>query len=857
MSLSRLLDDHYSVTEVCPINILSDETLALCREAQIAKASQFNCSQDDFLNKLEPGLYRNLTAQFYSFNTDQAFSHFYDRAEKFHECTGGTIKITDAKDIAVDPILDLGSMAKPGVEMYDGYLMIYSFTSEASSLGLFETLNERIIDKNDLLEYEDIFPKVRSMGEYRKDNKTNIDLLMADGDFFVPLVRIDLLERDKKPLPHTWEDVVELAKFYHGTDLNDDGTADYGICIYPRTGSGFNDAWIPELMYSTWATTDQTTGITQGFMFDEETFEPRIGEGFEHALNIWKELWDVSEDGCISNNFVTGRCAIGYAPPGCWKSVFVNSHEGTGEGGVARRDDTTGEPVWMPKMNDGSYAEPYRLKPFGSLNIINRATGQFEPCAPETCPMGETIPPSSKRIFHFDNGTVFTDRARSLVDSPHVDKLINRVPFYWSGGYGTGIRKSAKPEVKDLMWDFFAYINSPKTSVDDVVLPSWLDEWRKSQLDDTSYEKYEGNGWDKDAWMEHKSVMLWALGMDVNSALTLRLPGVLEYSKGKALPMFENYIDGKITMDEAKEFVRRGWEDITKARGKLKQLEVYRASLGVNGLSEIDLCRLHREEMDRKDDTVCLKYDPKESNSSATILIAVLVPVLFLISAGVFAYIYTERKRQHADLIWKINKDELKFDDPPEIAGRGTFGLVVKAEYRGTVVAVKQVIPPKNWKNRGVFTDYRLLDESSSGVDFKMKDNNAHGSVTAVRKTSMLDRIVDDEELGFSANHADVEASTAIPLYPPNRRATMNSETAGSVLSSTSQNHIGNGSFESSGNVTWKRFFGSRPTGNNYEQLKQDFIVEMRTLSKLRHPCITTVRLLIHAPSDTPQCTMH
>lgn len=42
--------------------------------------------------------------------------------------------------------------------------------------------------------------------------------------------------------------------------------------------------------------------------------------------------------------------------------------------------------------------------------------------------------------------------------------------------------------------------------------------------------------------------------------------------------------------------------------------------------------------------------------------------------------------------------DELKFDDPPSILGRGTFGLVLLAEYRGTQVAVKRVIPPKSWK---------------------------------------------------------------------------------------------------------------------------------------------------------------
>ena len=81
----------------------------------------------------------------------------------------------------------------------------------------------------------------------------------ADGDFFVPVVRIDLLEKEGLALPHTWDDLVELARYFNGTDLNDDGETDddWGFCIYPRTGSGFNDAWIPELMYGTWATTDQ------------------------------------------------------------------------------------------------------------------------------------------------------------------------------------------------------------------------------------------------------------------------------------------------------------------------------------------------------------------------------------------------------------------------------------------------------------------------------------------------------------------------------------------------------------------------------------------------------------------------
>ena len=51
--------------------------------------------------------------------------------------------------------------------------------------------------------------------------------------------------------------------------------------------------------------------------------------------------------------------------------------------------------------------------------------------------------------------------------------------------------------------------------------------------------------------------------------------------------------------------------------------------------------------------------------------------------------------------------------------GRGTFGIVVKAEYRGTSVAVKRVIPPKSdkkgGKNRESIFDFECV--YSSRVD--------------------------------------------------------------------------------------------------------------------------------------------
>mmetsp|Transcript_5419 Transcript_5419/g.7092 ORF Transcript_5419/g.7092 Transcript_5419/m.7092 type:complete len:986 (+) Transcript_5419:173-3130(+) len=636
-------------TQVCPISLLPSEIISSCQEWQESETAQYNCTNDAYLQSFTPGKYAGVSANYLSFNTAQATPHFVARAKLFEACTGGKINFAEAMDIAEDPIKDIGSASAIGSELHDAYLMIYSFTSEASSLGLFETLNDRISETNALLRYEDIFPKVRSMGEYRKDGKTNIDLLMADGDFFVPVVRIDLLERDGLPLPHTWDDLIDIAKRYDGADLNDNGVADgHGFCIYPRTGSGFNDAWIPELMYSTWATTDQTLGIQEGFFFDTETFEPRISKGFERAMNVWKELWPTTADGCTTPAFVNGQCAIGLAPPGCWKGTFVNSDEGgvawrniTGDGkgdGKVLRDDN-GNKLWQPTMKDGSYAEPYRMQPFGSLDVINKDTntqnfGEFVPCNPKTCPKAQRIKASSDLAAD--------DRARVLVDSPHVGKLINRVPFYWSGGYGTAIRKSAEPKAKDLMYDFFLYVNTPITSIDDVVLPSWLDSWRYSQL--SSYTNFKRGGWSFDSWNEHQKVMNWALGSEVNSALTLQLPGVLLYSRDVMLPNFQKFVSNEIGMEAMKENVINGWNDATTTYGKLSQLDNYRAALGLDALSTVQKCRLHREDMDFNDPATC-----KEAEDNSTLVIIVLCSILgAAVLLAVFYFSYKQYKSYKA-----------------------------------------------------------------------------------------------------------------------------------------------------------------------------------------------------------------
>jgi len=508
--------------------------------------SQYNCSLPG-LEDLEPGKYAGVQANYLSFATDISSPNFLPRAKEIEACTGGQIVFSEASSIWDDPVQDLGTRVSRGSELYDGYLMSYSHFPEISDLDLAEHLNERIRRDNDRLKWEDVLPQVKRMGEYRKNGATNIDFLMFDGDFLLPEIRLDLLEKYNLPLPNTWEETVELAKFFHEKDLNGDGEGDFGFCHFPRLGAGKWDAWFPEAFYATWATSDQTQGTSQGFFFDTETMEPRISAGFSRAVSIWKELWMY---GSGTSEFTTGRCAIGFGPPGEYKAGHLN--------GVSRMD-ANGTVVWRPQMKSGEYAEPYRFRPFGSLEVVDRNTGDLVPCTVDLCPKAETVPSWG---HHGDD-----DRASVLPPSPIAGRMINRAPFYWSGGLGTMIRKSAEEAKKELLWDFFLYTNSPATSVFDVPnYASWIDPWRYSQMSPGT--NFLEAGWSQQAHEELKAIQEWATSAEVNGAFNIRLPGIQTYTADIMLDGWTKFIAGAITLDKFVADVDVAWHDVTEERGR-------------------------------------------------------------------------------------------------------------------------------------------------------------------------------------------------------------------------------------------------------------------------------------------------
>ena len=100
----RLLDELSAGTQLCPTNILSDATLNQCKEWQSvntnSNTSQYNCTNDKYLESLQPGQYQGIVASYLSFNTDVAISHFRTRATLFEQCTGGKIQFAEGNDIS-------------------------------------------------------------------------------------------------------------------------------------------------------------------------------------------------------------------------------------------------------------------------------------------------------------------------------------------------------------------------------------------------------------------------------------------------------------------------------------------------------------------------------------------------------------------------------------------------------------------------------------------------------------------------------------------------------------------------------------------------------------------------------------
>ena len=71
----------------------------------------------------------------------------------------------------------------------------------------------------------------------------------------------------------------------------------------------------------------------------------------------------------------------------------------------------------------------------------------------------------------------------------------------------------------------------------------------------------------------------------------------------------------------------------------------------------------------------------------ATLVPSILLPLAALLAAAAAAYHL--RRLGEEEALWRIHGSDLTCPDPPEVLGRGAYGLVVRAQCRGTPVALK------------------------------------------------------------------------------------------------------------------------------------------------------------------------
>ena len=242
----------------------------------------------------------------------------------------------------------------------------------------------------------------------------------------------------------------------------------------------------------------------------------------------------------------------------------------------------------------------------------------------------------------------------------------------------------------------------------------------------------------------------------------------------------------------------------------------------------------------------------------------VTILAVLLFSAAMFCA-YLERRKKAADSLWIVKKSELTYDDPPEVLGRGTFGLVVSAEYRGTKVvcfffssycnnlsqldrfnnnnqAVKRVIPPevpKESKRRSIF-DY----DDDDGSDFGEDEESARPRVTFAMGESSF--------LNFPRRRSSMMSATSSNNRPVSRRR-------GSMASEGSDRRllrgIASGSIRAEPKYgSMNSYGGSEPQLHSY--LHGSFVEEMRVLSRLRHPSIITFMGALVAQNEDPLLVM-
>eukprot|EP00977_Amphora_coffeiformis_P000932 scaffold200_cov173-Amphora_coffeaeformis.AAC.4 len=250
-------------------------------------------------------------------------------------------------------------------------------------------------------------------------------------------------------------------------------------------------------------------------------------------------------------------------------------------------------------------------------------------------------------------------------------------------------------------------------------------------------------------------------------------------------------------------------------------------------------------------------------------IMAVVISIAAVILVTILGVCYVRYRNHKNDEMWQVNIEELTFDDPVEVIGQGSFGVVLLGQYRGTKVALKRALKigakgsrSGTKRRNGSKGGSKVSEQSkgSRGSDRNHADSiglssapssddadpeagvaneeeescvssQVSGSANGASSGNMRSRSSgrDSRSLGFLAQDFGPRSKWAF-LFPWMRNDSYHYRFKEAILGSSGDVSMGK---------TWHAILC--PWFNAQIRAEEEFIVEMRVLSRLRHPCVTTV----------------
>ncbi|MEM6634701.1 MAG: extracellular solute-binding protein [Pseudomonadota bacterium] len=441
-----------------------------------------------------------------------------DRGEEFKAMTGAEVRVAEVPfaELFQKILTDWAT----GTNSIDVGVFASGWGVELVSGGLVENLDP-YIEADDKIDLADIAPYFRDFNQKVQGSTYFITL---DGDFQMLYYRTDVLADAGLEPPNTWEEYLEVAAAIHGKDMNGDGEADFGSCIFKKRNAQSYFA-----VQSMAASRVQSKGTAEGLYFDPATMAPKINNAaWKKAFEIYKATGEFGPPDELNQDIgdtralvVGGRCGMAID----WGDIGPLSIE---DGSEIR--DKIGA-IIMP----------------GSTEVLDVETGELVACDGDRC--------------------------------PHAVDGINYAPFAAFGGWTAAVSATADDVKKQAAYDFLSYMNQAAQSNVDVTM-GWTgyNPYRNSQLENTA--AWVEAGFSQGAAENYLGAIKESLNHP-NMASDFRIPGAQQYTGVVLDRELARYLAGEITVDQALENIEEGWEEITEDFGRDEQAAIYSLSLGI------------------------------------------------------------------------------------------------------------------------------------------------------------------------------------------------------------------------------------------------------------------------------------